>query len=406
VCAANAGRRVILIDEGLRPGGQIWRHTSRAGLGRTARSWLERLDRCGATVLTSASVVDVLPSFALTIEQKGEPRVVTAPAIIIATGARERFLPFPGWTLPGVIGAGGAQALLKSGAELRGKRAVVAGSGPLLLAVAGALARSGARVTLVAEQAPSKAVYGFAASLWSSPARIGQAAYERASAPRARYRTGTWVERAHGDDVVREAVLTDGKQRWTEPCDILCVGFGLVPATELARMIGCAVLRGRVLIDERQRATTQGVYCAGEPTGVAGVDSAIVQGEIAGLVAAGRTDAARRRFRACDAHRRFALRLEAAFALRDELRALPHSDTIVCRCEDVTFGRLQKSWSARETKLRTRAGMGPCQGRVCGTALEFLLGHRPDTIRLPVSPTRLTTLLHQDYAGELRGELP
>jgi NADPH-dependent 2,4-dienoyl-CoA reductase/sulfur reductase-like enzyme len=410
VCAAEAGRRVVLIDEGLRPGGQIWRHTSRDELPRTAQHWLARLDRSGATVLSCASVVDALPSFALTIEQNGEPRVVTAAAIIIATGARERFLPFPGWTLPGVIGAGGAQALLKSGAVLRGKRAVVAGSGPLLLAVAGALARSGVRVALVAEQAPSKAVYGFAASLLTSPQRIAQAAYERASAPGARYRTGTWVERAYGDDVVREAVLTNGKRRWTEPCDILCVGFGLVPATELARMIGCTVLRGRVLIDERQRATAQGVYCAGEPTGVAGVDSAIVQGEIAGLGAAGKVDVARRRFRARDAHYRFALRLEAAFALRAELRALPDADTIVCRCEDVTFGRLQKGWSARETKLRTRAGMGPCQGRVCGAALEFILGHRPDTVRLPVAPTRLTTLLEQDYApggaGELRGEQP
>lgn len=404
VSAAEAGRRVVVLDEGIRPGGQIWRHTSRAHLPRTARRWLERLDSCEATVLRGASVIDVSPGFGLTAECDDRPRMITAASLILATGARERFLPFPGWTLPGVIGAGGAQALIKSGADLKGKRAVVAGSGPLLLAAAGALARGGVHVSWIAEQAAAVDVYGFATSLWRTPRRVAQAIIERAATRAARYITGAWVERAEGDDVVRSVTLTNGTRRWTVPCDLLCTGFGLVAATELPRALGCTVLRGRVLVDENQCTTVRGVLCAGEPTGVAGVESAIVEGEIAGLVAAGRTDLARRRFAARTAHRRFASRLEEAFTLREELRALPAPDTLICRCEDVPFDRFEGHWSMREAKLRTRAGMGPCQGRVCGSALEFLFGYRQDAARTPVSPARATTLVHQaseDFRGDL-----
>jgi NADPH-dependent 2,4-dienoyl-CoA reductase/sulfur reductase-like enzyme len=407
VCAAESGRRVTLIDEAPRPGGQIWRHTSRAHLPRTARRWLERLDRCGARVLSRASVVDALPGFALTVERAGVLTVITAPVLILATGARERFLPFPGWTLPGVVGAGGAQALVKAGAEPRDTRAVIAGSGPLLLAAAGALGRARVRVRLVAEQAPAARVYGFAASLWRTPARIAQATVERAAALGARYRLGCWVERADGADRVAEVTLTNGKRRWTESCNLLCSGFGLVPATELARLLGCTIIRERVLVDALQRTPVNGVLCAGEPTGIAGVDAAIVQGEIAGAVAAGRSDAARRRFAARDQHRRFADRLEAAFTLRDELRTVATQDTIVCRCEDVRFGHIHASWSGREAKLRTRAGMGPCQGRVCGAALEFLLGHRTGSIRPPIAPARVSTLMrNNEFVVEPRGKLP
>lgn len=392
VRAAEGGGRVVLIDEAPRPGGQIWRHMARDAVRSVAQRWLDRLDNCGATVVSGACVVDATPGFNLTIEQGAEPRRIEASSVILATGARERFLPFPGWTLPGVVGAGGAQALLKTGADLRGRRAVITGTGPLLLAVAGALARGGVRVSWVAEQAPAARVYAFGASLWESPGRLAQALRERVAARRARYAMGTWVERADGDGVVRSATLTNGKRSWTVPCDLLCTGFGLIPSTELARAVGCSVLRGRVLVDAHQRTSVAGVLCAGEPTGVAGAESAVVQGEIAGFVASGNTAAAHDRFAARDTHRAFVEQLDSTFVLRPELRGLPAPDTIVCRCEDVPFNRFDPDWTSREAKLRTRAGMGPCQGRVCSGALEFLLGYRPDTVRPPISPARAETL--------------
>lgn len=393
VTAAEAGSAVILVDEGLRPGGQIWRHTDPAKLPRKARHWLNRLSRSRVRVQAGTSVIDMVSGSVLTTESAAGPAVIQARRVILATGARERFLPFPGWTLPAVVGAGGAQALLKSGTDLRGQRVVIGGTGPLLVAVAGALGRAGARIVRVAEQAPARDVYRFGASLWRTPGRLVQAAYERLGAGSARYQPGTWVAAAAGTDRVREVTLTDGRRQWTEPCDLLAVGYGLVPATELARMAGCTVQEGRVQVDAYQRTSVPDIWCAGEPTGVAGVDASVVEGRIAGLAASGRGTEAETLFAERDSHRAFAARMDATFALRQELRSLPRPDTIVCRCEDVRYEQLTSFWNVREAKLRTRAGMGPCQGRVCGAALGFLLGYESDTVRPPIAPARIRTLL-------------
>jgi hypothetical protein len=116
---------------------------------------------------------------------------------------------------------------------------------------------------------------------------------------------------------------------------------------------------------------------------------------MAGLAAVGRTPepalvAARSRWRA------FTAELERAFALRDELRLLPSPETLVCRCEDVRFERLRREWTPRQAKLYTRAGMGPCQGRVCGPALEFLFGWTADSVRPPLVPVPLEALKEAD----------
>ncbi|HEY8375954.1 MAG TPA: FAD-dependent oxidoreductase, partial [Nannocystis sp.] len=354
-----------------------------------------------------------------------------------ATGARELFLPFPGWTLPNVFGVGGAQALVKAGAPFTGKRVVVAGSGPLLLAVGATLASKGARVAIVAEQASRAALARFGVALLGSPGRILQAARLRSALGGARYAVGCWVTRADGDDAVREVTLTDGRRSWTEPCDVLCTGYGLVPNTELAEMLGCGVDGGRVRVDEWQRTSVAGVYCAGEPTGIAGVDAALAEGEIAGLhaasvmgaegaagaaspldamgatgpaSAAGAVRGVEGVLREGDLRRLFAIRrrehriaraMERAFAPRPELRELPRDDTILCRCEDVTRGMVDPAWSFRQAKLYTRVGMGPCQARVCGPACEFLFGWRGQTTRAPTAPAAVGTIAGgpEDTAG-------
>src|SRR5215213_6089951 len=143
-----------------------------------AREWLERFARSGAVARGGTTVVDARERGSRLIirsECDGIPAVLDAGALVIATGARERFLPFPGWTLPGVLGVGGAQAMLKSGASFAGRRVVIAGSGPLLLAVAASLREAGARVALVAEQASLGAVAGFALGLWRRPAAVAEA---------------------------------------------------------------------------------------------------------------------------------------------------------------------------------------------------------------------------------------
>jgi len=396
VHAAEAGRSVVVVEGLSRPGGQIWRHRARSQLPRRAWRWLHRLDHSGARVLPGTVVVDAVAGkdgVWLTAERGAHTILVQAGAAILATGARELFLPFPGWTLPGVLGVGAAQALLKAGARFRGLRAVVAGTGPLLLPVAAALTRAGARVEHLAEQAPHTRVRRFAGSLWRTPGKLAQAAGYRFLTLRAPYARGMWVARAEGADRVHEVALTDGRRERIERCDLLCVAHGLVPALELPRLLGCELHDGFVAVDALQRTSVPNVYCAGEPTGIGGVDAAILEGSAAGLAAAGRDPLAGAPAGQRTAQRQFALRLAQTFALRPELRALARDDTIVCRCEDVALGRLRGYDSLRSAKLATRAGMGPCQGRVCGAALHELLGWETDTARPPIFPATVATFV-------------
>lgn len=169
-------------------------------------------------------------------------------------------------------------------------------------------------------------------------------------------------------------------------CDYLACGFGLVPNTELATLLGCKVEAGSLDVDEWQQTSVPGVYGAGEVTGIGGSELAEREGEIAGFAAAGQQSRARATFRARARAQRFAATLNRAFALRNELRTLPRPDTIVCRCEDVCWEKVRRQEGWRETKLKTRCGMGPCQGRVYGPAIEFLLGWERDGVRPPLHP--------------------
>lgn len=401
--AAENGRAVIVLDDNLAAGGQIWRSSTVKQSapkdlgGARKREALERMARAGVTVMTGRAVFG--------IDTKGSSRTLqaTAPAsvieqyqfdrLILATGARERFLPFPGWTLPGVFGAGGLQALVKSGYPIAGKRVVVAGTGPLLLAVAAHLAGDGAQVSAVMEQSPLNKLIPFAAALWSQPTKILQGARYRATLLKSRYRTGTWVVEAiaaSGGQQLSGVRVTDGRRTWTEPCDLLATGYHLAPNTEIAALLGCAFVGDLVEVDSTQRTSIPYVLCAGEPTGIGGLEAALLQGEIAGLTCAERvTDALQGRARK---ERAFSRRMEKAFALRAELRSLPGADTIVCRCEDVAFGSIREHTSWTDAKLQTRCGMGPCQGRVCGPAINHLLGWKPVSVRQPLFPVSLEAL--------------
>ncbi len=381
--AIESGAAVTVVDDNLQRGGQIWR-----GAAYESLPWL----REGVRWIAGARVFDAPRPGCIALEcADGSARELEYSKLILATGARERFLPFPGWTLPNVMGAGGLQALAKSGWPVQGMRVIVAGSGPLLLAVASYLREHGASVRLIAEQAGTRSLLRFGLALTRHPAKARQAISLRASLRGIPYRTGCWPVAAQGAERLENVTLRQGSRTWSEPCDYLACGFGLVPNTELAELLGCRVEHG-VRVDEYQRSSVSGVYAAGETTGIGGLELSLVEGEIAGFAAAGRADQARRRFGAREACRHFAATLESTFALRPELRSLPHDDTLICRCEDVTWGRVRACQSWREAKLHTRCGMGPCQGRVCGSALEFLMGWKPESVRPPIFPVRIGTL--------------
>ena len=406
--AAANGRKVIVLDDNPAPGGQIWRNKTAeengSSGGEMKRRALESLRQSGAEVLAGRSVFAAYASGLVQTVWDASGGYVEEfgfEQLILATGARERFLPFPGWTLPGVLGAGGLQALVRGGYFVAGKRVIVAGTGPLLLAVAAHLAEDGAVVSAVLEQASLRQMVPFAMSLLGDPTKLMQGARYRSRLRKTPYRTGCWVvEAIAGNDgqSLAEVRMTDGARTWTEPCDLLACGYHLVPNTQIAELLGCAFRGSFVQVDESQRTSLPNVFCAGEPTGIAGLEAALVQGEIAGLACAGQPTVALHS--RATAARSFGLRMEKAFALRPELAALPRPDTIVCRCEDVPFGELHSHVGWTDAKLQTRCGMGPCQGRVCGPAIEHLLGWKPVSVRQPLSPVPLEALcFHGEPAG-------
>jgi D-hydroxyproline dehydrogenase subunit alpha len=391
--AAQQRRRVALLDENPKVGGQIWRTGVDETHSKSARERaIAKFETSGAQLFAGRQVVDigVFGELRAWVDTSRRLETFAFSRLIIATGARERFLPFPGWTLPGVFGAGGLQALVRSGYSIQGRRVVVAGTGPLLLAVAAHLKQDGAEIVSILEQASFGRLAKFGATLLLNPAKVFHGLGFRAALAGVPYRTGSWVIEAEGHEKLTGVRLTNGRRTWTERCDLLACGFHLVPNTELAALLGCTIVSGVVQVDSNQQTSVNGVYCAGEPTGVAGVDAAMLQGKIAGFAAAGNHQKAVWLHSRRNAEAVFGRAMTQAFALRHELLCLAQPDTIVCRCEDVRFAELQAQASPQsgwtDAKLQTHCGMGSCQGRVCGPALEAIFEWHNSSIRSPLFP--------------------
>src|SRR5262249_28725700 len=219
-------------------------------------------------VLDRTTVIASPSSGVLLAERAQKPLQIHFKKLILATGARELFLPFPGWTLPGVIGPGGLQSLAKNGWPVNEKRVVIAGSGPLLLAVAVGLKRLGATIVGIAEQASGDSVRKFGFFLARHPSKLWQGIQLKLRITGIPYRYGAWPVRAEGAQQVTRVTLTDGHDTWTEDCDYLACGFGLVPNVELPLALGCELKDGFVWVESNQATSVSNVYCAGEPTGI------------------------------------------------------------------------------------------------------------------------------------------
>ncbi|MFD9722928.1 NAD(P)/FAD-dependent oxidoreductase [Streptomyces sp. NPDC059072] len=430
VTAADLGLRVALLDAGELPGGQYYRHPA-PGLGAARPEALHhgwtafaRLDAAlrahvaagRITYLPQHHVWTVVPGadkgageWTLHAVAGPEERAagVRAAAVLLATGAYERQLPFPGWTLPGVVGAGGAQAMLKAGLVLPGKRVVVAGSGPLLLAVAGSLCAAGATVPAVVEAGAYTAYAGRLPALLRNPGKLAEAATFGGALARHHVRllTRHAVTEAHGTDRVEAVTVARLDRDWRPlpgtarriPCDALAVGHGLVPQLELATGLGCATRRGpdgtvALDLDAEQRTSVTGIWSAGETGGIGGAGLALLEGELAAhSIAASGRPAPRRLVRARARLRAFADAMAAAHRPGSAWTGWLPDDAVVCRCEEVPAGRIREAADelgardARTVKLLTRAGMGWCQGRMCGPAVAALAGEEPAPDRRPFS---------------------
>jgi NADPH-dependent 2,4-dienoyl-CoA reductase/sulfur reductase-like enzyme len=395
--AAETGMRVCLIDANRIPGGQIWRglRTNTAQKyphGSEFVRWNNRLRRTDCEVWSGWQVIDSPAPDTLRLECDGQIRDVEFRRLILATGGRERFLPFPGWTLPGVTGAGGLQALAKEGLDVRGRRIVVAGTGPLLLAISAGLADAGAKILCLYEQASFSRLAKFGLTLAGYPGKLREGVRYLSKLSGVPYRTGYWVVCAEGADRIERVTVTNGEKTETHDCDWLACGFHLVPNLELPRLLGCQIVDGYVSVDMFQHTSVSRIACIGELTGIGGLEKALVEGEVAGLAVAGRAAEARALAPRLRKMRSFAQKLDRAFALCEELRAVAVPQTFVCRCEDVPLSELEKCGSWREAKLHTRCGMGACQARICGAAAEFLFDWRCTGSRPPVFPAAVSSL--------------
>jgi D-hydroxyproline dehydrogenase subunit alpha len=397
VRAAECGVRVGIVDDNAALGGQIWRGAFEdagfegGGKNETAR-WHGSLQAAGVTTLCGKRVFHQPEPGVLLAEGDNDLFELSYRNLVLATGARERFLPFPGWTLPNVFGAGGLQAMVKSGLPIRGKRVIVAGTGPLLLAVAAYLRKHGAEIPIICEQASWSSLARFGLALLGQPGKISQGLQLKKDLAGVPFAANSWPLAAHGQRTLESVTISRGGKSEIIECNYLACGFHLMPNTELAQLLACQIRNGYVQADGLQQTTAKGIFCAGEPTSIGGLELSLIEGQIAGFAAAGRTEEARKLFGARRTGRRFARILDRTFRLRPELKNLTSAETLVCRCEDVSHSRLKRHSSWRAAKLYTRCGMGPCQGRICGPATEFLFKWNPDSVRPPVFPVRVDSL--------------
>jgi len=391
--AASHGARVGLIDAQAQPGGQVWRHDVRRSAPHAAQAALANLR--GVNLLTRHTVVAAEPSMLCMETPDGAARL-HYDSLILATGARELLLPFPGWTLPGVSGAGGLQALAKQGWPVAGKRVVIAGSGPLLLAAAATLRAHGAELLGIYEQAPAASVHAFARQLVHWPAKLIQALGLRARLANVPYRFGSYIRQAHGDGTLQRVDVEGQRGSHSIDCDLLAVGYGLVPNVELAQLLGCALAHQgahpSVRVDPLLRTSVPGVFAAGEAGGIGGLAAARIEGAMAGHMAVRHIEAAAALLPKRDRERSFGALIAKHFTLDPRLRTLADAQTTICRCEDVALAELDGFSDARAAKLATRCGMGACQGRICGTALAELGRFPRHGGRPPLFPARLATL--------------
>jgi len=391
VAAADSGVSVGLIDDNPAAGGQIWRGSQSAPQRSASSAWFERLGKSSVQLIRGTRVFHVAAG-ELAAESDDSAIQIAYGKLILATGAREFFLPFPGWTLPNVMGAGGLQALVKSGLDVAGKRIVIAGTGPLLLAVAAYARKRGAKVIGICEQTTRPRMARFGLKMIMVPGKAAEAlrfAYQLRGIP---HWTDCWPVAAFGNRRVESVRISREGQTSEIECDYLACGFHLIPNVELPRMCGCRLQHGFVEVNGYQETSVPGTYCVGEPTGIGGLELALVEGEIAGYAATNWQDRAKQLFPQRARFQKVVRILKDAFPLRPELKNLARPDTLVCRCEDVPHERLREHGSWRAAKLHARCGMGPCQGRVCGPAAEFLFDWEIDSVRPPVFPVRCSSL--------------
>lgn len=437
------GLSPVLVDEAPKIGGQIYRQPP-DGFTRSAKTLYgleasraqvihrgldgltDSVDYRPQTLVWSASATDRR----LELMDLREQRLWHQPwhDVILSTGATDRILPMPGWTLPGVYSLGASQIALKYQGCVIGQRVVLAGTGPLLYLVAYQYRKAGAQVSAVLDTARTRDQWRAMPAMLNQPAVLAKGLYYVAwlKAHGVRLETGVRLQRVLGDERVQALRVRLVGQTQDEDivCDAVGVGHALRAETQLADLLDCEFqfdVLNRAWLPRRDaagRSTVAGVYLAGDGAGIMGADAAQLAGERAALalladrgVLVNETKAQHLEAKLARIQR-FRVGLEHAFPFPQDWAALASDELVVCRCEQITAGEIRQT--VRETgaceinrlKALCRAGMGRCQGRMCSTATAELLAHASDRpisevgrlrAQAPVKPLPMTLI--QETAG-------
>lgn len=416
IACARTGARVLVVDENPLPGGQIYRQLPRAfdtpdpaALGPDFADGRRLIDKVEALsgrieIWRDTLVWSVFDRTKLAmIRGDKDLAVIDFGAVVVATGAIERPLPVPGWTLPGVMTVGAAQLLIKSQRIRPGNRVLIAGSGPLSLLVANQMLDVNIDVVAVAESAPLFPKQRVVLDMLRQPELLKQGlAYwwrlKRAGVELLRPYVLSAVEGEHG---AQRAILAKHNSRGRMKAhpeksfavDTVCLGYGLMSDTWLTRMLGCRHAYIAQLNDwapefnARMQTSRPDVFVAGDGAGVAGVLVARGEGTLAGLSAAVHTGSiSESRYQALQAPigkqlrslGRFRRAMDAMFPVSSSLYDGITDETLICRCEGVTAGEVRRAISQgtadlNDIKKRTRIGMGYCQGRNCLASVAAIL---------------------------------
>ena len=415
VAAAEHGVDVALFDEQEAPGGQIYRAVERADAERfrilgphygEGRDLVSAFRASGARYHPGSTIWLIKPDLTLGVAAGEVLRYVQTKRILIATGALERPWPFPGWTLPGVMTAGAGQVMLKSAGAVPAGRVVLAGSGPLLLLVACQYLRAGVAIEAFLDfTRPGDYVRAAphlpGALLAGAYLLEGLAMRRELAAARVAVHGGGGELAAEGRGKLEAVRFRAGGRLREIAADLLLVHEGVVPHTNMTLSIRADhrwVSRQacwRPVTDPWGNTSVAGVQVAGDGAGIDGARAAALSGHLAGLDVAralGRITTSERD-RAAQASRKGLRRERRVRPFLETLfqpppRHIPtlSDDVLVCRCEEVTAGRIRQAigagcHGANEVKYFTRAGMGPCQGRQCALTVSRLIA---DTASLPM----------------------
>ena len=429
--AARGGLQVLMLDEQPQPGGQIYRNVAqnrrkRGFLGQAyavGADLVDALEHPGITLQSGATVWRLDKGPQVTWSRGGKSQTTSAAHMLLATGAQERPVPFPGWTLPGVMPAGAAQILMKTAGMLP-KDAVLAGSGPLLYLIAAQMIDAGSPPQALVETQTFpqmlSATPHLPRALFGLPTlRKGLsliAKIRKAAVPRYTAASGFHATTTESGNILFSFRANGRDQRLT--CGLLLTHQGVIPGTHITRAAGIAhhwnAAQGAFQPEhDLWGATDQpGLHVAGDGAGIGGAEAAAAAGELAALnilCQSGELSTDTRNQRAARARaalfRARAIRpfLDAAYPPPAEILA-PTDETIVCRCEEVSAGAVRQAiregaQGPRQIKTSLRCGMGPCQGRMCDATLRGLLSE--GSPNHPISPTRARSPIKPIALGEL-----